>query len=169
MLESKRLIMSKPKLSFSEELYRIHSNKLATQYTPKRKHKTIEDTKKMLNAWANYWDNNNHGYFIFIEKESDAVIGSGGAEKMEFANKEYFNLYYRLDPKATGKGYAIEAIMKIINWLHYEIDNILPFVIRTDKDNSASINLAHRLEFKRDVNFDNFTDEGDVFFFKNLT
>jgi len=74
-----------------------------------------------------------------------------------------------LDPKATGKGYAIEAIMKIINWLHYEIDNTLPFVIRTDKDNSASINLAHRLEFKRDVNFDNFTDEGDVFFFKNLT
>lgn len=35
----------------------------------------------MLNTWSNYWDNNNHGYFIFIEKESDTVIGSGGAEK----------------------------------------------------------------------------------------
>lgn len=29
MLESKRLIMSKPQLSFSEELYKIHSNQLA--------------------------------------------------------------------------------------------------------------------------------------------
>ncbi|MGY5433258.1 hypothetical protein [Staphylococcus xylosus] len=46
MLESKRLIMSKPQLSFSEELYRIHSNKLATLYTPKRRHKSIDDTKK---------------------------------------------------------------------------------------------------------------------------
>lgn len=46
MLESKRLILSKPQLSFSEELYEIHSNKLATKYTPKRRYKTIEDTKK---------------------------------------------------------------------------------------------------------------------------
>lgn len=38
--------MSKPQLSFSEELYRIHSNKLATQYTPKRRHTTVDDTKK---------------------------------------------------------------------------------------------------------------------------
>lgn len=55
--------------------------------------------------------------------------------------------------------------MKIINWLHYEIDNTLPFVIRTDKDNLPSINLARRLEFKRDINFDDFTYEGDIFFF----
>ncbi|WP_432721943.1 GNAT family N-acetyltransferase [Staphylococcus equorum] len=168
MLESKRLIMSKPQLSFSEELYKIHSNKLATQYTPKRRHKTIDDTKKMLNTWSNYWDNNNHGYFIFIEKESDTVIGSGGAEKMEFGNKEYFNLYYRLDPMATGNGYAIEAMITIIKWLNSEIDSTLTFVIRTDKHNSSSINLAHNLEFQRDVNFDDFTDEGDVFLFKNL-
>lgn len=88
---------------------------------------------------------------------------------MEFANKEYFNLYYRLDHKVTGNGYAIEAMVKILNWLHYEIDNTLPFVIRTDKSNSASINLAHKLEFQRDINFDDFTDGGDVFFFKNLS
>ncbi|MCD8822438.1 MULTISPECIES: GNAT family N-acetyltransferase [Staphylococcus] len=169
MLESKRLTISKPKLSFAEELYRIHSNKLATLYTPKRRHKSIDDTKKMLKEWEQYWNSNSYGYFIFIEKESTNVIGSGGAKKMEFANKEYFNLYYRLDPKATGNGYAIEAMVKILNWLHYEIDNTLPFVIRTDKSNLASINLAHKLGFQKDVNFDNFTDEGDVFFFKNLS
>lgn len=55
----------------------------------------------MLNAWEKYWNNNNYGYFIFIEKESKTIIGSGGAEKIEFANEEYFTLYYRLDPKAT--------------------------------------------------------------------
>lgn len=81
MLESKRLIMSKPQLSFAEELYRIHSNKLATRYTPKRRHKSIDNTKKMLKEWEKYWNSNNYGYFIFIEKESEDVIGSGGAKK----------------------------------------------------------------------------------------
>lgn len=44
MLESKRLIMNKPQLSFSKELYKIHSNKLETQYTTRGRHKTIENT-----------------------------------------------------------------------------------------------------------------------------
>lgn len=49
----------------------------------------------MLNAWANYWDNNNHGYFIFIEKESDAVIGSGGQKKWSLQIKN--TLIYIID------------------------------------------------------------------------
>lgn len=52
MLESKSLIMSKPQLSFSEEWYKIHSNKLATQYTPKRRHKTIENTLICIIDWT---------------------------------------------------------------------------------------------------------------------
>lgn len=69
-----------------------------------------------------------------------------------------------MDPKATGSGYTIEAMVKNLNWLHYEIDNTLPFVIRTNKSNSASINSAYKLGFQRDDNCDDFTDEGDVFF-----
>lgn len=34
---------------------------------------------------------------------------------MEFANKKYFDLYYRLNPKTTGNGYTIEAMVKILN------------------------------------------------------
>lgn len=115
MLETKRLILNKPKLAFAEELYKIHSNKIATRYTPKRRHKTIDDTINMLKVWKTYWSNNNYGYFVFIEKKSNLVIGSGGAQKMEFENKEYFNLYFRLDPNTTGNGYANEAMVKIIN------------------------------------------------------
>ena len=163
MLESKRLIITKPQLSYSEELYEIHSNKIATQYTPKRRHKTINDTKNMLNKWITYWNDHNCGYFVIIKKESKTVIGSGGAEKMEFANKEYFNIYYRLDPKETGNGYANEAI---IDWLKTEIDNNLDFVIRTDVNNIPSLKLAKRLGFKKDSNFDNYVDQGDIFLFK---
>ncbi|MFQ3781393.1 GNAT family N-acetyltransferase [Staphylococcus saprophyticus] len=166
MLESKRLIMTKPQLSYSEELYEIHSNKIATQYTPKRRHKTINDTKNMLNKWITHWDDHNYGYFVIIKKENKKVIGSGGAEKMEFANKEYFNLYYRLDPKETGNGYATEAIKTIINWLKTKIDNNLDFVIRTDVNNISSVKLAEKLGFKKDSNFDNYVDQGDIFFFK---
>ena len=46
--------------------------------------------------------------------------------------------------------------------------NTLFFVVRTDKGNWPSINLAYRLGFQRDANFDDFTDKRDIFFFKNL-
>ncbi|MCD8822109.1 hypothetical protein BUZ15_00035 [Staphylococcus gallinarum] len=56
-------------------------------------------------------------------------------------------------------------MIKIINWLHYEVDNTVSFVIRTDKNNTPSINLARSLDFQKDINFDDFIDENDVFFF----
>ncbi|WP_430739109.1 GNAT family N-acetyltransferase, partial [Staphylococcus aureus] len=61
-------------------------------------------------------------------------------------------MYYRLDPKETGNGYANEAI---IDWLKTEIDNNLDFVIRTDVNNIPSLKLAKKLGFKKDSNFDN--------------
>lgn len=112
-----------------------------------------------LLGWHNY------GYFVIIKKENKTVIGSGGAEKMEFANKEYFNIYYRLDPKETGNGYANEAIKTIIDWLKTEIDNNLDFVIRTDVNNIPSLKLG----FKKDSNFDNYVDQGDIFFLNNIS
>ncbi|MCD8822108.1 hypothetical protein BUZ15_00030 [Staphylococcus gallinarum] len=57
----------------------------------------------MLKEWKEYWSSHGYGYFIFIEKSSGNIIGSGGAKKLEFANKEYFNLYYRLDPREQAK------------------------------------------------------------------
>lgn len=87
--------MSKPQLSLAKELYELHSNKLATQYTPKRRHKSIDDTKKMLNEWMKYWNNNDYGYFIFIEKESGNVIDNGGAKKWNLPIKN--TLIYIID------------------------------------------------------------------------
>lgn len=168
MLESNRLLMVKPQLSHAKELYQIHSNEEATLYTPKRRHKAITDTEKMLSTWKKYWDVNKHGYFIIIEKERNSVIGSGGGEKMKFAKKEYFNIYYRLNPEMTGHGYAYEAIETIINWLNSEVDATLEFVIRTDRNNLPSIKLAQRLGFKRDTSFDSYIDDEDIFFFKSL-
>lgn len=166
MLESKRLILQKPDLSFNAPLYDIHSDRQATQYTPKRRHTDITETNKMLKDWINHWHKYGFGYFVIVEKNSNKVIGSGGAEKMTFAHKTYFNLYYRLHPQFTGQGYATEAIQTVINWLT-ELDTTMPFVIRTDKNNVPSINLATRLGFYRDPNFDNFEGTNDLFFFNN--
>lgn len=80
-----------------------------------------------------------------------------------------FLTYYKLTLKVIVSRYDIKYMITIINWLYYEIDNTLPFAIRTNEENSPSINLSHRLEFKRIIYFDNFTDEGDFFFFKNLS
>lgn len=164
MLESKRLLLIEPNYSFNESLFEIHSNKQATQYTPKRRHTSLTETNKMLENWIEHWDKYGFGYFIIIEKATHRVIGSGGAEKMIFANNEYLNLYYRLHPKSFGFGYATEAIQTVIDWL-IKLDTSIPFVIRTNKNNTASINLALRLGFQRDKSFDDFEETEDLFFF----
>jgi ribosomal-protein-alanine N-acetyltransferase len=68
MLESKRLILHKPDLSFNAPLYDIHSDRQATQYTLKRRHTDITETNNMLKDWINHWHKYSFGYFVIVEK-----------------------------------------------------------------------------------------------------
>ncbi|WP_083390170.1 hypothetical protein [Staphylococcus sp. LCT-H4] len=61
MLMTKRLIMVKPDLKYADELFNIHSDLIATQFTPLTRHLTIEDTNQMIRNWIRYWDENNYG------------------------------------------------------------------------------------------------------------
>ncbi|MEB8124775.1 hypothetical protein NGH92_08035 [Staphylococcus succinus] len=61
MLMTKRLIMVKPDLKYADELFNIHSDLIATQFTLLTRHLTIEDTNQMIRNWIRYWDENNYG------------------------------------------------------------------------------------------------------------
>ncbi len=64
--------------------------------------------------------------------------------------KTVLNLFYRIYvPIFEGQGYTCEAITAITNFVNY-IDQETVKVIRTNKCNQRSINLAERLKFKRD-------------------
>lgn len=166
MLMTKRLIMVKPDLKYADELFNIHSDLIATQFTPLTRHLTIEDTNQMIRNWIRYWDENNYGYFIFIDRCNGKVLGSGGAIKKEYFGDIFLNVYYRICPNYTGEGLAYEAMNKIIDWLKSNVDDKSKFIIRTDKNNVASIKLAKKLNFQYRSTRDNHLNCGDIFYIK---
>lgn len=166
MLMTKRLIMVKPDLKYADELFDIHSDLIATQFTPLTRHLTIEDTNQMIRNWMRYWDENHYGYFIFIDRCNGKVLGSGGAMKKAYFDDTFLNIYYRIRPSYTGKGLAYEAMNKVINWLKSNINDKSKFIIRTDKNNVASIKLAKKLNFQYRSTRDNHSNYEDIFYIK---
>lgn len=158
MLMTKRLIMVKPDLKYADELFDIHSDLIATQFTPLTRHLTIEDTNQMIRNWMRYWDENHYGYFIFIDRCNGKVLGSGGAMKKAYFDDTFLNIYYRIRPSYTGKGLAYEVMNKVINWFKSNINDKSKFIIRTDKNNVASIKLAKKLNFQYRSTRDNHSN-----------
>ena len=55
---------------------------------------------------------------------------------------------------------------KIIDWLKSNVDDKSKFIIRTDKNNVASIKLAEKLNFQYRSTRDNHLNCGDIFYIK---
>ncbi|PTI56958.1 hypothetical protein BU057_15555 [Staphylococcus succinus] len=93
-------------------------------------------------------------------------MGSGGAINKEYFGDIFLNVYYRIHPNYTGGGLAYEAMNKIIDWLKSNIDDKSKFIIRTDKNNVASVKLAKKLNFQYRSTRDNQLNYGDIFYIK---
>lgn len=166
MLETDRLIIVKPSFQYTRELFDIHSNVSSTLYTPAGKHNTINDTKLMIEYWLADWNNFGYGYFLFLDKSSKKLIGSGGIKNIYLDQSKVLNLYYRLHPDSTGNGYAYEAMNTIIEWIDSIVSKDLTMLIRTDKYNYKSIKLAQKLGFILDEKYDGYIAQDDIFYFK---
>ena len=57
-------------------------------------------------------------HFLFLDKASNELIGSGGIKNIHLDQSKVLNLYYRLHPESTGYGYAYEAMQSIIEWIY---------------------------------------------------
>lgn len=105
-------------------------------------------------------------WLLCIGKKIDcSVIDICGYEYRQLKQETVLNLFYKLHPSFKGQGYACEAITAITNFVNY-IDQETVKVIRTNKCNQRSINLAERLKFKRDKAMDDIINQGDIVFYK---
>ncbi|MDN8974763.1 GNAT family protein, partial [Staphylococcus aureus] len=102
---------------------------------------------------------------VLVKKIDCSVIGICGYEYRQLKQETVLNLFYKLHPSFEGQGYACEAITAITNFVNY-IDQETVKVIRTNKCNQRSINLAERLKFKRDKAMDDIINQGDIVFYK---
>ncbi|ATY58122.1 GNAT family N-acetyltransferase [Staphylococcus argenteus] len=165
MINTERLSLMIPSSLHLIELYNICSHPQANIYTPKGMHSSKFDTQRWIEKWRNHWQQYQFGYFVLVKKIDCSVIGICGYEYRQLKQETVLNLFYKLHPDFEGHGYAYEAIIAITNFVDH-IDYETTKVIRTNKYNHRSIQLAKKLKFKRDDTMDDIINKGDIVFYK---
>ncbi len=107
----------------------------------------IEKSSSVLNVPGTWFQ------FVIIEKLNNQVIGDIGIHFLETdpENKQV-EIGYTLDSKYRGKGYAIEALTVIINYLINSLSK-RRITASIDPINQASIKLIERLGFRKEAHF----------------
>ncbi|MCG3402335.1 GNAT family N-acetyltransferase [Staphylococcus massiliensis] len=164
MIETKHLNLIQPSVKYNEDLFNIHSNPVATKYTPQNIHSQSDETKEMIGLWQKHWSEHGYGYFMIIEKEEDKCIGACGIGHKEVEGETFLNVFFRLHPDYTGKGYSKEALSAVLKWEQEKLQLNRRLLVRTDVENIAAIKLAEWLELEYKPEWDNKEVEGDRFF-----
>ena len=89
--------------------------------------------------------------FVIIEQESDLVIGDIGIHFMDAENKQV-EIGCTLNKNYQGKGYATEALKKVVDYLFYDLKKHR-VVTSIDPANYNSIRLVQRLGFRKEAHF----------------
>ena len=116
---------------------------------------------KLLNIIKKY----GFGYYSIVDKADNRVFGLCGLRFTTIKDEKYLNLYYRIDPFKTRKGFVKEAATKIINTITKQLNNEYKVVALTLDKNIPSRKTAESLGLKYNKDFDNLDGEGNVYYF----
>ena len=147
MLETERLVIREMCPEDLEDIYAIYEGN-DLEYTEnlyedkKREYEYIKDYQKYM---YNFYE---FGIWLFEDKITGEIIGRGGAE-MNIAEDgtEYVSLGYIIKKKHQRKGYAMEALLAVIDYVKEYFD-ISQMRAAIHPQNTASIRLIEKLGFE---------------------
>ncbi|HPF52402.1 MAG TPA: GNAT family N-acetyltransferase [Draconibacterium sp.] len=90
--------------------------------------------------------------FAIIERDSNLLIGDIGVHFLETSDNRQVEIGYTLDKNFRGKGYAREALTKIIDYLITHL-NKHRIIASIDPENTDSIKLIERIGFRKEAHF----------------
>ena len=150
-LETKRLILRKPRLDDWKDIHDYYSDPEGVKYTTRRPLDESESWQKLA-ALAGHWTLRGYGSYVLEEKDLDRVIGIAGLDyPNDWPEPE---IQWALSRKFWGKGYASEAARAVkemaVNYLP-----ALSLISLIHPENQNSINLAKSLGafFEREYYF----------------
>ena len=121
IFETDRLILRRMELSDADDMYNNYcGSDIVTEYLSWNTHASIQDTKEYLEkvVMPNY-ENENTYYWAIVLKETNQVIGSIEAFKIDEINKSIM-LGWVLGEKFWGRGLMPEAARVIKDYLFSE-------------------------------------------------
>lgn len=119
-LETERLILRKIEMFDYEAIYNCWtSDENVTKYVTWNAHKNPEDTRKLTKYWVEDYNNDYCYRWLVTLKETNEIIGMIDvvSKNIQYMTAE---VGYCYGSKHWGKGYASEALRKVIEYLHEE-------------------------------------------------
>ncbi len=145
-IETKRLILRKFEENDADEIFKNWiSDPEVSKYMVWNNHKSIEETKRWLKRCIEKYkiiDSYNWGIEL---KENRELIGSISANKVENESNCY-EIGYAIGRKYWGKGYATEALNRVVEYLMNEV-GIRRILCRCAKENKASQKIICKAGF----------------------
>ena len=117
-LETERLILRKFELSDIEELFYngYIRDELMTENLSWKPCKTIEEQRKIIEEWVNNYKELNFYKWLIELKDTHELIGGIDVCNL-YEKKDYGEVGYCISSKHWNKGYATEALRKVIEYL----------------------------------------------------
>ncbi|NLR91719.1 GNAT family N-acetyltransferase [Flammeovirga agarivorans] len=150
-LESKRLEICPINLRHKEEIFEYRKDKEANKYQswiPEN----LESVEAFINKVHPKVDVPDTWFqVVIIEKKLGKVIGDIGIHFLEEESQQV-DIGYTLHQSFQGKGYATEAVGRVIDYLFIDL-NKHRITASLDPENIKSIQLLERIGFRKEAYF----------------
>jgi len=151
ILQTKRLIIRPVTMDDKHAVFKYRSDSETNKYQewiPE----TIKDVEEFIGKISKQIDLPETWFqFVIIKKETKEIIGDSGIYFSDKDNKQV-ELGCTLDRHHQKKGYAAEALVKLINYIFHEL-NKHRITASIDPDNINSIRLFERIGFRKEAHF----------------
>lgn len=133
MLETDRLILRPLTMDDAEAVFAWTGDPVVNEFMNYTTHTDVAFTRDWLSRMDN--DSDSSYNFGFVRKEDGRLVGSGGVFYHPDTGEWHFGYNVRRD--AWGRGYATEAMKRIIAFAHQEL-NAKDFISEHALENEAS-------------------------------
>lgn len=121
-IETDRLVLRKIDISDAEDMFsNWASDEEVTRYVPWKPHKTIEDTKEIINFWLIDIDDADVYRWCIVYKDSMQPIGTIDVVNLD-EDLETAEIGYCLSRKHWGQGIMTEALIAVIDYLFSNVN-----------------------------------------------
>ncbi len=150
-IETENLILESFTINDAEELFKIRSDNRVTKYLDRDNHKTVEESKTMIQSILQSYMDKAGINWIIRKKASHEVAGYIGYWNLIRENVRA-EIGYVLKPEFWGKGYMSEALLKVLEYgfnelkLHSILGNVNP-------QNKRSIKILEKFGFIKEAHF----------------